>query len=217
VTTDSVPTAMSDPVVSKQLADVPSSRRGQSLVEFALLLPLLLVIVLGVVDFGRVFQTGIIMESSTRAAAEAGAVEYLREITGEDATYVPDYDRIREVAAAVACREASRLPNADSGCTQWPIIRVCIHDAVGGDVNCGDPAAVGSAAVPGEKCPTTDGGWSATSILEVTPTDANPDPRGAYIEVRACYHFSTLIPTNDFLPIGDVYLQKNSVFTVADY
>ena len=55
--------------------------RGQSLVEFALLLPLLLVILLGVADFGRVFQAGIMMESATRAAAEAGAVEYLRQVS----------------------------------------------------------------------------------------------------------------------------------------
>ena len=48
-------------------------------------------------------------------------------------------------------------------------------------------------------------------------TAANPDPRGAYIEVRTCYRFTTLLPINDFLPIGEVFLQKESVFTVADY
>jgi TadE-like protein len=190
--------------------------RGQSLVEFALLLPLLLIIVLGVVDFGRVFQTGIVMESAARAAAEAGAIEYLREVTGKDPTYVPDYDRIREVAAQIACREASRLPNSDSTCSEWPIIRVCIHDEAAGDPDCGGPAAVGSGSVPAD-CPATDGGWSAASALPVADTDANPDPRAAYVEVRTCYRFTTLIPTNDFLPIGVVHLQKNSVFTVADY
>jgi TadE-like protein len=185
-------------------------------VEFALLLPLLLVIVLGVVDFGRVFQSGIVMESAARAAAEAGAVEYLREVIGEDPSYVPDYERIREVAAAVVCREASGLPNADSTCTQWPVIRVCIHDEAAGDPDCGGPADVGSAAVPAE-CPTTDDFSPVESQLEVAATDANQDPRGAYIEVRVCYRFTTLLPTNDFLPIGVVHLQRNSVFTVADY
>ena len=192
--------------------------RGQSLVEFALLLPLLLVIVLGVVDFGRVFQSGIVMESATRAGAEAAALEYLREIAGKDPLYEPDYERIRNVAAEVACREAIRMPNADApNCDQWPIIRICIHDAAGGDgVDCGTPGLKGSAAVPAD-CPQTDGGWTAASTLAVADTPANPDPRGAYIEVRTCYRFTTLLPINDILPIGEVFLQKESVFTVADY
>ena len=188
--------------------------RGQSLVEFALLLPLLLVIVLGVVDFGRVFQTGIVMESATRAAAEAGAVEYLRQVSSGNE---PDYDLIQERAADVACREA-KLANVDDPgtCSQWPIIRVCIHDLAAADPNCGQPASVGGAPVPGE-CPTTDGGWDPQSDLAVLPTDANPTPREAYVEVRTCYRFTTLILVNDFFPIGEVYLQRRAFFTVADY
>lgn len=191
------------------------SRRGQSLVEFALLLPLLLVILLGVADFGRVFQAGIVMESATRAAAEAGAVEYLRQVSSG---IEPDYDVIQERAADVACREA-KLANVDDPgtCAEWPIIRVCIHDnAVPGDPNCGQPASVGNAPVPAQ-CTSTDGGWSPTSDLEVLPTAANPNPREAYVEVRTCYRFTTLIALNDFLRIGEVYLQRRAVFTVADY
>ena len=194
-----------------------ASHRGQSLVEFALLLPLLLVIVLGVVDFGRVFQTGIVMESASRAGAEAAALEYLREIAGKDPDYIPDYDRIRNVAAEVSCREASRLPNADTTCTQWPVIRVCVHDAAGGDPDCGGDGLVGTAAIPLAQCPTTDDFSAVVTALTVNPTPANPDPRGAYIEVRTCYRFTTLLPINDFLPIGEVFLQKESMFTVADY
>ena len=187
--------------------------RGQSLVEFALLLPILLVILLGVADFGRVFQAGIVMESATRAAAEAGAVEYLREVSSG---VEPDYNLIQERAADVACREA-KLQNADPPtCAQWPIIRVCIHDLAAGHVNCGQPASAGGASVPAQ-CATTDGGWNPASSLVVQPTDANPTPREAYVEVRTCYRFTTLIPVNAFLPIGEVFLQREAVFTVADY
>lgn len=208
---------MSEATLRRSIASTATSRRGQTLVEFALVLPMLLVIVLGVVDFGRVFQTSIVMESATRAAAESGALEYLREVTDEDPTYVPDYDRIREVAAAIACREASRLADVDSTCSQWPIIRVCVHDTAAGDANCGGVASVGSAAVPTGKCPDTAGVWDAASNLAVLDTDANSDPRGAYVEVRTCYRFTTLLPISDFLPIGEVFLDKISVFTVADY
>jgi hypothetical protein len=195
-------------------ADVRREPRGQSLVEFALLLPLLLIILLGVADFGRVFQAGIMMESATRAAAEAGAVEYLRQVsTGNE----PDYDLIQNRAAEVACREA-KLENVSdpATCSDWPIIRVCIHDDAAGHTNCGQPAAVGFAAVPGE-CGATDGAWDPGRQLDVLATDANPTPRKAYVEVRTCYHFTTLISVNDFLPIGEVYLQRQAFFTVADY
>src|SRR5690606_20209344 len=37
--------------------------RGQSLVEFALVLPMLLVLLLGIADFGRVFAAGILLEA----------------------------------------------------------------------------------------------------------------------------------------------------------
>jgi hypothetical protein len=207
--------------------------RGQSLVEFALLLPLLLIILLGVADFGRVFQAGIVMESATRAAAEAGALEYLRETSTGNA---PDYSLIRERAAEVACEEA-KLENVDTGnpdgtpyahadhypasprthCHEWPIIRVCVHDEAQGDVNCGQPESVGDAAVPGADCPSTDGGWNPQNQIDVLPTAANSTPSKAYVEVRTCYRFTTLIPVNDFLPIGEVFLQRRAIFTVADY
>jgi hypothetical protein len=188
--------------------------RGQSLVEFALLLPLLLVILLGVADFGRVFQAGIMMESATRAAAEAGAVEYLRQVsTGNE----PNYDIIRNRAADVACRETKLENVADPGtCSQWPIIRICVHDGAAGDPACGQPGAVGDAPVPAE-CSVTDDFVDASSGLDALPTDANANPRDAYVEVRTCYRFTTLISVNDFLPIGEVYLQKQAFFTVADY
>lgn len=212
---------MSEPIhdPARDAAAPRRMARGQSLVEFALLLPLLLIIVLGVVDFGRVFQTGIVMESAARAGAEAAAVEYLRDVTGQGPTYVlpaERYDRIRNVASEVACREASRLPNADSDCTSWPIIRICIHDGAAADPGCGQAGSKGSAPVP-EQCFATDGGWSAASGLPVDATDASPDPRAAYIEVRTCYRFTTLLPINEFLRLGEVFLQKESVFTVADY
>ena len=200
---------------------VPSSRdsdartpRGQSLVEFALLLPLLMVILLGVVDFGRVFQAGIVMESATRAAAEAGAVEYLREV---NSGMEPDYELIHERAAEVACREA-KLANVDEGaCAQWPVIRVCIHDEAAGHTDCGQPEFYGTAAALPD-CPQTDlSAASAANELDVQPTDANATPRKAYVEVRTCYSFTTLIPVAGFLPFGEVFLQKEATFTVADY
>lgn len=215
---------MSDSGVTPNLAQSETpSRRGQSLVEFALLLPLLLTILLGVADFGRVFQAGIVTESAARAAAEAGALEYLREVAGKDDSYVvpaSSYERIRNVAVAVACSEA-KLPNADpeSDCATGPAISVCIHDQAEGDLNCGD----GNAAPVPPQCTDINSGMDPESDLDVLATDANEFPRDAYVEVRTCYRFTTLfelniaLPMNTGLALGDVYIQKEAVFTVADY
>ena len=86
--------------------------RGQSLVEFALVLPMLLVLLLGIADFGRVFQAGIVTETAARNGAETAALERLRNKppttpSGLDAYY----DNLHVVAASAACREARVLAN----------------------------------------------------------------------------------------------------------
>src|SRR6187551_418376 len=90
------------------------SRRGQSMVEFALLLPMLLVLLLGVADFGRVFAAGITIEAAARNAAEAAAQEYLRDPPApiEDPAPLGNdayYERLHNLAAITACRELRLL------------------------------------------------------------------------------------------------------------
>jgi len=206
--------------------------RGQALVEFGLTLPLLLVILLGVADLGRVFQAGIVMESAARAAAEAAALEYVRDqppdpsepdyATFNSTTY---YQRLHELAAQAACEEARILTNttydsANRDCTtggsgdQWPVVLACVHDddpTTGrpGDPLCGDPIA-GYASSHAD-CDRTDGGWTNT-----------PDIQGHfYVEVRVCYRFTTLfsvtLPMATGITVGEVILQKDAHFSVADY
>src|SRR5438874_6230296 len=47
--------------------------RGQSVVEFALILPVLMTLVLGAIDFGRVMQARVTSESAAKAGASWGA------------------------------------------------------------------------------------------------------------------------------------------------
>lgn len=47
---------------------------GVALVEFAMVLPLLLVLVFGIVDFGRAFQTWITLTNAAREGARLGTV-----------------------------------------------------------------------------------------------------------------------------------------------
>jgi hypothetical protein len=48
--------------------------RGVALVEFAMVLPLLLVLVFGIIDFGRAFQTWITLTNAAREGARLGTV-----------------------------------------------------------------------------------------------------------------------------------------------
>ena len=50
------------------------NKRGQALIEFAFILPFLLVIVGGIVDFGLAFFIGQVIENAAREGARAGAV-----------------------------------------------------------------------------------------------------------------------------------------------
>ena len=50
------------------------SEKGQSLVEFALILPLLVLLLLAIIDFGRVFHVYLTMDHAGREAARAASI-----------------------------------------------------------------------------------------------------------------------------------------------
>ncbi|GHH97576.1 TadE/TadG family type IV pilus assembly protein [Neobacillus kokaensis] len=50
------------------------SEKGQSLVEFALILPLLVMLVLGIIDFGRIFHAYLTIDHAGREAARAASI-----------------------------------------------------------------------------------------------------------------------------------------------
>ena len=51
--------------------------KGQSMVEFAFVLPLFLLLVMGIIDFGWLFYNYISVENSARNAARIACVEYM--------------------------------------------------------------------------------------------------------------------------------------------
>ena len=52
-----------------------ATETGQSLVEFAMVLPLFLVLLFSLVDFGRAFYSWMIITNAAREGARAGAVQ----------------------------------------------------------------------------------------------------------------------------------------------
>lgn len=223
---------MSDHVDHTQTQDSATpSRRGQSLVEFALVLPMLIVLLLGIVDFGRVFHAGITVEAASRDAAEVAAQEYL-QLWRNNAPI--DYPALHRIAAKVACEETQSLPEATfaadttgSGgtCPSMPIIRVCIHDDQFADNTiCGQSTPDFAPSVPAE-CTQLQGDGNPSTFDDPAWTPAMMGDNGAsrYVEVRVCYRFSTMfnlnmsLPMNTGLSLGSVWLQQRSTFTVADY
>jgi len=205
---------MSEAVVAKH-PKLDRSRRGQSFVEFALVLPLLLVLLLGIADFGRVFYAGIVVESSARNAAEAAAQEYLQLRRSGTLPSSAELDRIADEANAGVCEEAERLPDRQmSGSTcLLPYTAVCIHDAPAELVNYGAGCGDGASGAPAE-CTNLHGPWPSLWSAGMLPS----------VEVRVCYRFATMmnlsgleLPFGNGLDLGSIWLQRARVFAVADY
>ena len=188
------------------------------MVEFILILPLLLVLLLGVADFGRVFAAGISMEAATRNGAEAAAQEYVQILRTNGSLSASDYQHLHALAIDAVCHEASVLPGylASGTSCSMPATAVCIHDATGSsfgpDPNCGG----GTTGAPAQ-CGSLSSGWDVTN--------AQGSGALAYVEVRTCYRFTTIdpvianlrLPFGNGLSLGDVYLQRTRTFAIACY
>jgi TadE-like protein len=188
------------------------SSRGQSLVEFGLVIPILLMLLIAIGDFGRIFATGLLIEAAARNAAEAAANEYLAGPPGPLNAPAPAgdpvyYSALHDKTAKVVCAETQELPNSNFNagtgkCPGMPFVMVCIHDSQDTDCN-GD--AFGQAVSAG--------------CNEFTPPPNNAHggaltPRWA--EVRVCYQFTPILN----LPIysfGEFWLQRTRSFTIPCY
>lgn len=205
---------MSDSLHSRSHARGTDDPRGQSFVEFALVLPMLLVLLLGIADFGRVFQAGIVMESAARNAAEAAAQEYLQIRRSSTPATGDDFNRIRSVAEAAVCEEADLLPVERGGdpC-DITYAAVCIHDDPAELASYGSGCGGGGSGAPAE-CDDMHASW---------PSHWAPGNLGS-VEVRVCYRFDTIVPMADLrlpfgngLNLGTLWLERSRVFAVADY
>ncbi|HWL25866.1 MAG TPA: TadE family protein [Ureibacillus sp.] len=56
------------------------SEKGATIVEFALILPLLILLVLGIIDFGRVFHAYLTIDHAGREAARVASIGKFSEV-----------------------------------------------------------------------------------------------------------------------------------------
>lgn len=203
-----------DPKADSELPSVRTrshrSASGQAVVEFALVVPILMIIVLGLADLGRVFATGVMTESATRDAAEIMAQQYLRDYPlAAPSSPPPNFYRDLHLRAAQAvCAELQSLPNTNiSGgdCSGMPLVLACVHDGV--DDWC--PIEPFGDSIP-QGCDSLLSPAISNSVAPVAGDQSR------FVEVRVCYRFTPLTHAL-LLPIPDIYLQYTRVFTVADY
>lgn len=193
----------------------PEHPGGQTLAEFALVLPILLVLLLAVADFGRVFAASISTEASARNAAEIGAIERLRNKPDfvDSSTWPAYYTSLHEQVAKVVCSELSILPNttfnsADRTCPSMPLIGVCVRDDR--DPICGYPMTGFSSTVPA----------GCTHMAEPWSHYSGGSAASHSVEVRVCYQFTTLfnlhftLPGNVGLDLGEIWIQRERVFAL---
>jgi Flp pilus assembly protein TadG len=116
------PASSSLPVSTSLPARGRTRERGQSLVELTLILPILLMLLLGIADFARLFNTMISVESAAREAADYGTLYPWQ--------WNPDGNRDTTVAQMQqrACAATSHLPEYvgdETTCTnptfQWTL------------------------------------------------------------------------------------------------
>ena len=116
---------------------------GQSIVEFTLVLPVMLILLLGIVDVARIYTTMMNVESAAREAADYGTTLG----AGKWQTGGPMTATVSEMERR-ACVAASDLPDyADSdsdpqngGCTN-PTFSYCMSPSVGSPCGAVDPGA----------------------------------------------------------------------------
>lgn len=87
------------------------SEKGQSLVEFALVIPLLVMILFGIVDFGRIFHTYLTLDHAGREAARAASIG--KDDTTIKSVAVNDASSINLTTDQVSISPSTRTSGSD--------------------------------------------------------------------------------------------------------
>jgi len=116
-----------------------ATQRGQSIVEFTLVLPVMLILLLGIVDLARIYTTMLSVESAAREAADYGTTlgaGKWQSPTPADLT-VAEMER----RACVASSNLTDYVPAAGGACSNPSFSYCIRTSMGGPCGALDPSA----------------------------------------------------------------------------
>jgi hypothetical protein len=142
---------------------------GQAMAEFALVLPLLLLLLLGMVEFGRAFNY---WNDANQLAADGARFAAVNRNPGASAQTLQQF--IQSQA------DSAELRNGKSGGAIQSPVQVCIDFPSGGTPKIGDPVHIKVTAVyhwlPFLKFGQTTFAGGATMRLEQLPTNYSANP-----------------------------------------
>jgi Flp pilus assembly protein TadG len=177
--------------------------RGQSLVEFAISFPVLMLMILFGIDFGRVFLGWITLNNTVREAANYAAINPAAWTAPENAAAQAEYARlITSEAAGINCTLPTTLPRPSfpSGTTigspatvaiscKFSLITPLISSLLGNQVNVSASAAfpIRSGLIAG-----TGYGGGLASFVPVVPT---PSPFASVTPTATPFPTPSAIPT----------------------
>ena len=166
---------------------------GQNLVEFALLLPVLMFILMGIMQFGLIFATYLTMNNAVREGARGASI------------YV--YDNTLVQAANDTARNNGLLDQmvASRGILSMDRTTSTNNFAVSSTWTSGTSATGAGAAclVPSGTTLDTwyDNGDTLVCYLYTTANGTNQTRKGYYLYVESYYHLQVFMPLLDqFLP-----------------
>lgn len=86
-----------------------NSEKGQATVEFALVLPLLLLLLCGIIDFGWIFGNKLLAENAVREAARYTAIHYNDSDTDDDSAAAAEIvsNRAQNLSGAIVTLSVS--------------------------------------------------------------------------------------------------------------
>ena len=170
------------------------SDRGQSVVEFALVLPLILILVVAIADLARVYTTMINVESAAREAADYGSFGSQKWNTAVYSVVPGGTEAQMKYRACVA---ASKLP-----------------DYIGPDDNCTNPTFTYD--LSGDKGAT----WHPFDST-MTCDDAVRNPP-CWVRVTLRYDFNLFVPLHvnmlgvQFGLPDDLTIERSATFPMTD-
>jgi Flp pilus assembly protein TadG len=159
--------------------------------EFAIILPVILLILLGIADFGRLFASAVAVEAAGREAADFGAFDSSYWSSVNVTTTVAEMQRRACTAAAGSHLEGYSTTDVTNATCTNPAF-TCTLERNGASTDC-----------------LSSGGFTNG----VDCSDASTEPP-CTVHVRMTYQFNTLLPTGPVA--GTLQIVRDSRFRVSN-
>jgi hypothetical protein len=184
-------------------ADSPRGQRSQAIVEFAIVAPILLLLVFGIIDFGRVIYTYVTLDQAVNEGARAAVIASAPLPTDADVETAVKRHAV-DVALANPCPNGpidSASPPSNSGWIYiteqgWPTsveqLSATLFNAPGGQVAAG----------------------AAQSTTDATLTCSAIDPINGHkaIQVTIVYNFVPLTPLIQQVTANHIIITASAVY-----